>query len=177
MIVTFAFIVVLIGLIIKADKQFGTIENTKVKYAHVGLMVFSILITSLSVTIFFNFIINFEETIKTVYVQNGLLSPAMNLTIMLSNTILSVLILFTTLRLAMRSEKARKVFVTLIPLLFLTGTIKTLNDLYVRGTTETTLSSAIIFTIFLIILLYSPLFFFYINKNIKREIFDISANK
>jgi hypothetical protein len=177
MIVTFAFIVVLIGLIVKADKQFGTIENTKVKYTHVGLMFFSILITSLSLTVFFNFIINFEETIKTVYVQNGLLSPTVNLIMMLSNTILSVLILFTTLRLAMRSEKARKIFVTLIPLLFLTGTVKTLNDLYVRGTTATTLSSAMMVTIFLIILLYSPLFFFYINKNIKKQIFDIPVNK
>lgn len=173
MIVTFAFIVLLIGLIIKADKQFGKIESTKIKYAHVGLMVFSILITSVSLTILFNFFINFEDSIKTIYIQNGILSPAMNLTIMLSNTIVSVIILFTTLKLAMRSQKARDVFVAMIPLLFVTGTIKTLNDLYIRGTTETTLGSAMVVTVFIIILLYAPLFFFYMNKNIKKEIFDI----
>lgn len=171
MIVTFAFIIVLIGLLVKAEKQFGKIQSTKINYAHSGLLVFTVLITALSLTVVFEFVLNFEEAIKKVYIQHGFLSPMLNTWLILATNILNILALFTVFRLAMRCEKARKLFVGIIPVLFILGTIKTVNDLYVRGTTQTSMEAAIVLTVVLIIMLYAPLFFFYKNINVKNKIF------
>lgn len=176
MTVTFVFIVILIGLIIKAEKQYGKIESAKINYTHIGLMIFTILITGLSLTVLLEFALNFKETLKTVYIQNGILSPMMNTWLVIVNNILNVLVLFTVFRLAMRSEKARKLFVSIVPILFILGTIKTLNDLYVKGTSETSIEAAIILTVILIVALYAPLFFFYKNTNVKNDIFYNSQN-
>lgn len=173
MILTVALIMILLVVMLKADKQFGQIQNRKIKAIHTGLMVFTILITALSLTALFDIVLNFDTSLKKIYIEHGVLSPLLNSVVIIGNNILKVLVLFTVFRLAMRSEKARKLFVTLIPPLFVLSCIQILNDLYVKGTAETSLLVAMIITFGVLILFYAPLFFFYKSENTQKEIFDL----
>jgi len=140
---TFALIGVLTAMILRANKEFGKITSKKINYAHVVLMVFAVLITSLSLNILFKLVLQFDAAMQVMYIENGLFSPMLNTTVWVLSTALNVLILFSIMSVAMRSEKARKILVAILPAVFLINTLKALNEVIAASTPETALGLVI----------------------------------
>jgi ABC-type Fe3+ transport system permease subunit len=158
--------------IIQANKKFGKIESKKIRYTHVLLLVFSIIITGLSLNILFQMVFNFESTLKVIYVENGFFSPLIN-TIMLSiSTIVNMIALYAIFSIANRSEKARKLFIYTLPILFILGSIRSINEIIAKSEPDASLSMLIVIMIVGLFISYFPMFFFYRNKNVRNIIFN-----
>jgi hypothetical protein len=169
---TFALIGVLIAIIIRKDKQFGKIESKKIGYTHIGLMIFTIFITGFSLNVLLQMIFKFESTFKVIYVSNWVFSPLMNTILWGIITLLNVVILFSVFNLASRSEKARKLFVMLLPIVCVLSILRSIGDVMSRSTPETPVGLVIILVIAVLSLTYLPIFFFYRNANVKKVIFS-----
>lgn len=168
---------VLIATILRANKERGKIESKKVNYAHIALMVFAVLITSLSLNVLFKLVLQFDATMQMMYVERGLFTPPINAAVWILNTILSVVVLFAVMSVAQRSEKARKVLVGTLPLLFAVSSVKSVNEIIALSTPETAIGLPIGFVIAGMFLSFAPLFFFYTNQNIKNIIFAPAMRK
>ena len=169
---TFALIGVLIGLILRANKEFGKIESKKLNYAHIALMVFAVLITSLSMGILFKLVLQFEATMQIMYVENGFFSPTLNTMVWLLSTTLNVIVLFSIMSVALRSEIARKILVSILPFLLVFSIIKSVNEVIALSNPEDSIGLPIAIVIVGMFLSFAPLFFFYRNQNVKKTIFD-----
>jgi hypothetical protein len=169
---TFALIGVLIAIIIRKDKQFGKIESKKIAYTHIGLMIFTIFITGFSLNVLLQMIFKFESTFKIIYVNNWVFSPLMNTILWGIITLLNVVILFSVFNLASRSEKARKLFVMLLPIVCALSILRSIGDIMSRSTPETPVGLVIVLVIAVLSLTYLPIFFFYRNANVKKAIFN-----
>ena len=173
---TFAVIGVLIATIIRKNKDLTKIESKKIAYTHVGLMIFTILITSLSLNVLIQMVLNFEATFKTIYMNNGFLSPLMNAILWGTITLVNVAILFSIFNLANRSEKARTILITLLPIVLILSTLRSTADVITQSKPETPLGLVIGMIIVGLSISYLPMFFFYRNKNVKKAIFNNLKN-
>ncbi len=162
----------LIGMLYRANKEFGKISNKKIYYSHIALMMLTAIITSFSLNVFLQIIFNFESVMQTMHVKNSLLNPTINNMFLILVTVLSVFVLFTIFNVAMRSNKARKLLVNTIPILLILTIIRTINEVFIRSTEETPLGFIISFSIIFIIIIYVPTFLFYKNKNVINTIFE-----
>lgn len=169
---TFALIGVLIATIIRKNKELGKIESKKIAYTHIGLMIFTILITSLSLNVLIEMIFNFESVLKVIYVSNWILSPLMNSILWGTITLVNVAILFSVFNLASRSEKARTLFITLLPIVFILSTLRSISDVISKSAPETPLALVIGILIIGLSISYLPMYFFYRNQTVKNLIFN-----
>ena len=170
----FALIGLLIVTIIKKDKELGKIESKKIAYTHIFLMIFTIVITSFSLKILIHMIFDFEATLKAIYLSGGFLSPRINTILWETITLLNVVILFSVFPLAHRSEKARKLFIRLLPIVYALSIFRSISDVMALRTPETPLGLVTALTIAGLSLTYLPIFFFYRNKNVQKAIFNNS---
>ena len=169
---TFILIGILIATILRANKEFGKIESKKINYAHIALMVFAVLITSLSLNILLKLVLQFEATMQMMYVAHGFFSPLINATVWILSTILNVVVLFAIMSVAQRSEKARKILISTLPAVLFINIIKAVNEVIAASTPETSLGLVIGLVIIGMFLSFAPLFFFYRNQNVKKAIFE-----
>lgn len=174
---TFALIGVLIAMIVRANKEFGKIESKKINYAHIALMVFAVLITSLSMNFFFTLVLQFEATVQKIYVDNGFFSPMMNTLVWIGTTALNLLVVFSIMSVARRSENGRKLLVAALPFLFLLSTVKSVNEVIAIGTPEIPFALVIGIIIIGMFISFLPLFLFYSNQHVKSAIFDSAIRK
>ncbi len=168
----FALIGVLIAMIMRANKEFGKIENKKIYYAHIALMIFAVLISSQSLNILLQLVFQYKATIQAIYVQYGHFSPILNTIVWIVSTVLNVVLLFTIINVAFRSEKARRVLVVIVPVVLLINTFKAINEVIVKSTPEIPVGLPIGIVIIIMLIFFLPLFLFYRNQNVKSIIFD-----
>ena len=168
---TFAIIGILIATIMGANKEFGKIESKKINYTHIGLMVFTVFITSISLNVLFSLLLNFEGTIESMNVQTSFLSPLMNTILWISTTILNVIVLFLILSIARRSDIGRRTLIMAIPLLFILTLVRGISEILAKSTVDTALPLAIGLTVLVVSISYIPVFFFYKSNNIQKAIF------
>lgn len=135
-------------------------------------MIFTIFITGFSLNVLLQMIFKFESTFKVIYVSNWVFSPLMNTILWGIITLLNVVILFSVFNLASRSEKARKLFVMLLPIVCALSILRSIGDIMSRSTPETPVGLVIVLVIAVLSLTYLPIFFFYRNANVKKTIFS-----
>lgn len=169
---TFALVGVLAARVVQANKKFGKINSKTINYSHIGLMIWGIFMTSYSLNIIFQLIFNFDTAFKKMYVEYGLFDPSMNLLVWILNTIANVFVLFTIFGLAMRSEKARKILLVSLPLLFIVVGIKTVNELIVKNSADIPFGFVLSIAVIIMLIGYLPLFLFYRSRKVKNLIFN-----
>ena len=168
---TFALIGVLIAIILRANKEYGKIESVKINYSHITLMVITVLITSTSVNAILKLVLQYEATIQTIYIHNGFFDPITNTIVWSISTFLNVLVLYVIMSVALRSNKARKILINIIPIAFLINTIRSSNVAIAASTPESSIGLMVGVAIIITLLIFAPLFFFYRNQSVKNTIF------
>lgn len=172
MIGTIALIGLLIAMILRANKKYGKIKNKKINYTHIALMIITVLMTSTAVNAILKLVLQYETTIRTIYIQNGFFDPITNTTVWAISTFLNVLVLYLIMSVALRSNKARTILINILPIAFLINTIRSFNVTISASTPESSIGLTIGVAIIVTLLIFAPLFFFYRNKNVTNIIFN-----
>lgn len=154
--ITFALIGGLAGMMVLANKKYGKISSKTISFTHIFLMIFIILIEGISLEFLLQLSLDFEETLKTIYISIGFYNPLVNTILWAIITILSIVIIIVVFYIASeRSEKARNLLVLLISIQFALELLRTANALY---SDMPVLYVAI--SIVLMLIIYVPIFFF-----------------
>ncbi|MFV0480780.1 MAG: hypothetical protein ACK5LP_02225 [Campylobacteraceae bacterium] len=165
------FLVFMFSLLYLANNKLKKVENKKIYYAHNFLLLFATLVTAASVWKIITLVVNFKVVVENAKVVYQTLPSELSVFIVIFDIILNVTALFLAFFMAYRVEMARKIFVVIIPLIFVLGLFGGIDSLSTKNLEFHQFGFNLLIYAIVTSISYLPLFLFYTNKNVKATLF------